>query len=245
MLNQLQARNLLGTYHLVLVNEFLKNEMGYRQLFLNKGYFIILDNSAVEQGYPNEGMLAYAAHKIGATCVCVPDFLEEMDKTVAAAERFLRGYVNMKWDFTGVMLIPQGKTYDEIVMCARDLYQMAKDAKVPSIYWGVPRWIANKLGSRMPIIKNIHEMLYHAGEFREPNIHLLGMSKNFTDDLECARLDEVMGLDSANPLVLGQLGHNLWMNYSHLERGKFWEETVLHEQTAYNTSELRRYINKT
>lgn len=248
LLRQLEERNLLGKYHLVLVHEVLKDIDGYREMFLDKGYFLILDNGVVENGYPIVGPLSFIAQRIGATCVCVPDHMKDKDKTLRSAEMFLRGYKGMHWAFQAVMLIPQGKTEAEIAECAFELHAMFVDV-APTIYWGVPRWIANELpGGRLPTVRGLQRPRFRNKHFpEEPNIHMLGMSNDFADDILCTRQQFVMGIDSANPLVLGQKGIAIGGGAGHPERKSegfdFWQEKLLKPLTLANISEVRRLIN--
>lgn len=258
LLKGLQAENALGDYHLVLAPEVINDPQGYKELFYRKGYFIILDNGSVENNVPQVTSLLYAASIIGATTICVPDYLRDLNGTLHVATEFLELIRRRPFGERpkSLMLIPQGRNYLEIISCARHLLQLFS-GWCNEIYWGVPRWIANELDEgRGPIIEALNISDFQKACFiGVPYIHLLGMSNDLTDDMECTRMDNVMGIDSANPLVLGQLERNIWMHYEHLPRkttdlngtGKawdFWQEQKVTEQTVYNVRELRRVINR-
>ena len=65
----------------------------------------------------------------------------------------------------------------------------------------IPRALVNILGSRREPI----EALQNNG-FRDVPIHLLGFSCNYHDDIYCARLEGIIGIDSATPIRLGMEG---------------------------------------
>ena len=64
-----------------------------------------------------------------------------------------------------------------------------------------------------------------------PQIHLLGMSNNFVDDMACTSMPNVMGIDSANPMVMGYQGISIWdrVGIEHLPRGDYWECVTLNK----------------
>ncbi|MEE8598942.1 MAG: hypothetical protein V3S69_05470, partial [Dehalococcoidales bacterium] len=93
-----------------------------------------------------------------------------------------------------------------------------------------PRHITNNLGSRYATVHYINTYIH------EPKMHLLGMSKHLDDDLKCTKESNVIGIDSANPLVLGYHGRliNGHGQPAHVERLDYWDTTMLTELMEYN-----------
>jgi len=77
------------------------------------------------------------------------------------------------------------------------------------------------------------------------------MSGNLEDDIECAQLDGVVGIDSANPLILATDDRHLFFEgYMHLGgrlKELYWQFTGVPEDRKElmfaNVSNMRRVIN--
>jgi hypothetical protein len=247
LLRDLRDYNLLGNYHLVLTQEVLKHSTDYAELFSSKGYFVILDNGAAEGFEASPSDIIDASHVISASAICLPDELRNRTMTLRLIETFMqraqRRMFTANW-----MAIPQGKTKEDIIRCAKEI---VKSFGAPR-YWGVPRWITNEFGSRTWLVRELmeHPDFDPMDQFEQPFIHILGMSQNLKDDLMCAKMLGVMGIDSANPIVMGQKGIilNEPADYVHLPRQtdtwNFWEENDLKVEAIRNIRWMRKQINE-
>jgi hypothetical protein len=105
-------------------------------------------------------------------------------------------------------------------------------------YVSVPRIFANQNGSRMPVL---HELIRRDTYKLFRGIHLLGFSDNILDDVACARMQIVKGIDSAVPIRAGLKGmdirnaiHDREWSTALGPRGGFWDTPV---------EEMRRMVN--
>lgn len=234
LLLQLQERNLIKPYLLLLAHDILEHPNAYED-FLHvwrseaaiegTDTFLILDNGVIERGSPVScEELLTAAEIVQANVVVGPDVVGNFHET---KKLMIDQAGTIKHSYP-MMYIPQGNSLSEIRQCI-DWY-MAKypEIAVQGAYWGVPRWIANELGSRGPIV---HYILSHDPRAQ---VHLLGMSRFVSDDIACARNPNVMGIDSANPMVMGLNDYSMDIGYAHHERELYWYHAELKELMAYN-----------
>lgn len=253
IMEDLHRKGVLGDYVLVLAHDVEYHCARYERFFKSfRPEFLILDNSAAELDRPYMSELVDIAAHIKPSCICLPDVIGKREETVALIRSFLDGittkeFVEHKW-----MAIPQGYREEEIIACARDIQSLL--GRSPD-YWGVPRWITNKLGSRSFITQVLMEPEFQNNKPYQKNIHLLGMSENLSDDIQCARMD-VMGIDSANPVVLGLKGKDVMTQYSHSPRFEaenpndygtetifnYWDEEEVNQQAVNNIVKFRSVI---
>jgi len=225
ILRALQKKGALGDYLLLLAHDVLENPKGYKELVgelrqESEDSFIIMDNSLIELGSAMDTQLVVdAADTVDADVIMTPDALGGFEATkelvTSQSEALLHsGYPLMK--------VPQGGTIKELVDCVqwlRDIFPLYAGETHPE-YWGIPRWIANHpvMKSRLVLTQFI------CMTSTTPRIHLLGMSENIEDDIRCAGLPDVMGIDSAGPLVFGFNGGLMGTDeWEHQPRGKLWE----------------------
>ncbi len=233
LLQQMNAENMLGDYLLVLAHDVLAHKDEYLSLIysaMGDEGFVILDNSVVELGTAmSPQKLCEAAKIVNADVIVLPDVMGDADATIQAAREAI---MEMGGEKYGFMKIVQGSNADELITCIDWM-----NTHVEGNYWAVPRWITNELGSRVPIVQAIQEV------DSEAKIHLLGMSEHIEDDIKCARMTGVIGIDSANPIVLGQMGQRLGQSkYRHMKRGSFWQQKLLTNTTLENIKYMRRAI---
>lgn len=231
VLEYLAESKLLESYVLVLAHEVLDAPQRYRELFENFEGVVILDNSVIELGQAMPpAHIAEAADIVGAHVVVLPDVLRDgaatFQASIAAQNRIrLAGYAG---EF---MAVPQGHDYPSICWCAQ---QLAVEVKPQ--WWGVPRWITNVLGSREPVVQFLGGGYYNV-EPINTRIHLLGMSEKLEDDIRCARMRAVTGIDSANPLIAALNGQVFFKHpYVHLngdEKKQYWKLHYKTEMGAY------------
>lgn len=244
LLEQLHRKGRLGNYLLLLAHEVLEAPDAYsdllwdvRETYGSHDTTIILDNGVIERGSAIDiGALLEAASIVNPTCVAAPDVLGDYAATCKlAAEQ-----VPLIQEEYSVLFIPQGATLPLLENCI-DWYtaNFCLDPKKYS-YWGVPRWIANKLNSRAHTVSYIGYGSYPC------KIHLLGMSNHMRDDFLCLKMPYVRGIDSANPLVLGanEIRMHSFMMYQHLDRGDFWQMPKLTEDMLYNVEWMHNELEQ-
>lgn len=210
----------LGSYLLVLAHDILENKSEYAEFFEQLRFdfqgkmFIILDNSAIELGGALPAKYLGAAAKIvKASCIILPDVLNSAEDTVRASFAGARS-LKRSGDFgdCAFMVVPQGNSVPQLYWCIQQL------SLIPNVrYWGVPRSITNTLGSREVLAEIL--TYNHVGP-SGPSIHMLGMSSNLLDDIWCSAYPNVMGIDSANPIVMGLKNANLAEGHDHMARPK-------------------------
>ena len=242
LLEDLYSRGLLGNYLLLLAHDVLANEYRYASLMdvirdHNEASMIIMDNSVVELGTPmNIGSVIQAADVVGASCIVSPDVMGSFSQTQCEVERHKDQMIKSCYS---IMKIPQGETLEELMLCVEWLrFTLPTDDNEPEL-WGIPRWVANKLGTRQVLI----EYIGRTCEAHDIGIHLLGMSENFEDDMLCANLPHVMGIDSANPLVCGLNEVDMALNWhQHMERGDYWDTQFITTMMLRNMAYVRSIV---
>ncbi len=245
ILQKLQEKNALGNYLLLLAHDVIKYEADYVFLLDEMDHpkdqegipiaeLVIMDNGVIELGKPMPfDQVVEAADIATAECIVMPDVLGDFYATRRAVEA---EWTKIDASDYPIMKVPQGSTPAEVIKCIEWLIEAIPTQYGHEDYWGIPRWIANKLKTRTTFI----DYLNHACE--APQIHLLGMSKNLGDDILCAHRDNVMGIDSANPIVFGLADMYLGVNrYRHLDRGDYWDKTDIN----YNVLRNIKYVRDT
>ena len=219
---------LLPGYQLFLAQDVLEHRGRFERLAFDMREdcdetFFIMDNGVIELGapVPIEDLLE-AAGIIEADCVVSPDVIGDFQETKKLA---MTHGDTIREDYR-LMMVPQGDDLVELCKCSDWLAERFPTDETPYL-WGIPRWVANELGTRISLITYIQQYYPHS------NIHLLGMSNNTVDDISAARNACVMGIDSANPLTLGMLGEHMGVEM-HLPRGDLWERELLDIQMISN-----------
>lgn len=240
----LHKLDILGDYLMLIAPDVERHPFEYARLTAFHRGITILDNGVIETGVPMDiDQLIELALICRATHLVLPDTLQNSEATLEQAKVALTriGRVNRSHDTNIIpVLVPQGTTYVEIEACIRSLYNMAKHH--PHI-WGIPRWITNALGSRLPVLNMVASVPQEYLVCRSSGVHLLGMSRDLRDDIACSHYPNVIGIDSANPLILGQMGFELSdHSYSHPQRGNYWETKQLNKQAFDNVELVRRAI---
>lgn len=243
LLEKLAEEGLLGDYHLLLTHEILEEQGRFKALFgPDSQYYdgpnrcVILDNSVVECGQPAPIRdLMEAADVVHPNIIVLPDHLGDFSKTVVSS---LRGYDKLaNITNTPFMWVVQGQTREELAHSAMIGYELPQVTCL-----GVPKIITRDLGSRMPIVQSIRYMSENIP------IHLLGFSDDLEDDINCARMPLVQGIDSNVPIRLGQHDRGLdWAEESHKPRGDYFktEQSKAHNvQVRRNLYDIRRRISQ-
>lgn len=252
IVKELEERNVLGDYHLLLAHDVLANREEYSNIFGGKGYDIIMDNSLIELGYPmSMPETMEAAKVVGASYFVLPDVLMDYDRTMAMTVKGLQEYDRIKHERPSETQLPtpvpvvQGKNLDEMVNFISELDKINRMHNLFEMFC-VPRVIANQLGTRRDIIE--------ACVARGYVVHMLGFSDHKLDDIACARMPSVMGIDSAEPVRLGINGYNMSLDFPRDPgpRKNYWnsplegkshqaKETAL-AMAAFNCGRFREWI---
>jgi len=243
ILEQLQDADALGNYLLLVAHDVLADDIGYSLLLDNMhdpgdaDEFIIMDNGVIEHGKAMVfGGVLDAAEIALPDCIVMPDILGEF----AATRNLVESQMHLIKDSPcPLMLVPQGQDLSGIVRCIDWLAEEIQPLWPDKNYWGIPRWIANKCRTRAPVIDYINRL----GMDPAPQIHLLGMSNDWADDLLCAIHANVIGIDSANPIVRGLLNQRMETDDpQHVTRGDYWKVTGINGCVLENIAYVREAI---
>ena len=238
----------LGKYHLLLAHDVHAHEDEYAEVYGNKDadFDIIMDNSLIELGYPMPMKeVLDAAQVVGAKYFILPDHLSDADRTREAIARAMQEYYDLHGFSTqtgmhrkGIPLpmpVVQGRT---VTQCVQMLQWLVTHFK----YCAIPRVLVEYLGTRAEITMIAANMGF--------KIHLLGFSENLIDDIACARIPGVMGIDSAVPVRLGLQGTRLSLDNPQNPgpRGNYWDNPFEHNNfdglhiAAENIMRFREWI---
>lgn len=249
---QMQEEGILGSYHMLLAHEVADDLEGFQKIFNNleskdaenqtgtSDRQLILDNGTVEMGEPMPvSQIADAVEAVDPTFVILPDYLKEYTQTIDAIELAVSdegGWLAFSDRF---MLCPQGATEDEILKCAHHVINIMG---VPIKLLGVGRWTANAFGTRKRLINRL------ADAFPNIPIHVLGFSENIRDDIKCSHLRNVIGIDSARPILLGLEGIEFTQespkDRPHRETSKAWAESDITDVMRFNLACARKWIEQ-
>lgn len=228
----------LGGYHLLLAHDVLDKPTLYKGVYDNKvrgayeDSFIIMDNSVVELGeaMPLEKLLE-ACRVIPPDCLVVPDVMGRGRETRELAQKFVREYVQRAPEIMGEDNVPplmgvlQGESVEDCLETLATFYRLPMVS-----YISVPRVLVKKIGSRAHILTD-PGFIRMVKSF--DGLHLLGFSDDILDDIACARMPHVMGIDSAVPVRAGLAGLSIetalidrTFSQKLGPRGDFWEEPL-------------------
>ena len=245
--------DLLGSYHLLLAHDVLQHPVGYMEVYGEvktryPNWKIILDNSVVELGeaMPIQNLLE-ACRIINPTYLVIPDVMSDAEGTERVAEEFVKNFrkiypeaeLDAGFQLMGVV---QGKHFSEVKNCIHFLSDLGIR------HFGIPRTITRWQGTRTAAV------LYALQNPILGSLHLLGFSDDILDDVACARIPGVMGIDSAVPIRAGLEGMTLTLNETrnYGKRGDYWFEAsckdkhVLYANTVINNiCSFRRWIRET
>lgn len=226
-----------GSYHLVLAHDILRTPEEYRhwrsQLILDPT--VILDNSITELGSAVDvSVIEEAAEICEATVIVLPDVYNNMQATIDSCTAAHYNWPHDKLLRSGnrkYMFVPQGNTLEEFTYCAEAL----KDSFLVG-WWGIPRNLTNKLGTREKAAK-VCAMLNPTRR-----IHLLGFSDNIIDDMLCASFPWITGIDSAVPLRAATEGKKMSMVLEMGPRGKWFEQAPFVPLMQDNVDTVGRWV---
>ena len=211
----------------------LADDPAYMQFYqqrIAEGKYVILDNSTVELGHPEE-RAAYLrkAVEMGASEMLAPDWLHDAHRTLTELETFLiaahaAGYRG------SIMAVPQGRDDAEWRGCAKQMLCH------PINTLGISRRYTQFSGLRRhEAILNLWEEISRSDR-REVRIHLLGCAgRPETDVAPSLILPCVQGVDSSLASVFTAAG--LRMDY-----GVDRPSTFVNFEDRYDVSLLRENI---
>lgn len=212
VLQGLKDHDALGKYHLLLAHDVVEHEEEYHRIFDDQDdVFVIMDNSVIELGEPVSGeIMRKACNIVDPNLVVLPDYIACAEQTYNASLH--AAHVDYK-GLEPFLAVPQGLNYGEFTKCADRMLS------IPGVRaLSIPRHATAKLGTRMNLI------WYITSRYPEIQLHLLGFSDDLEDDIRCARCSEVMGIDSAVPLHLGDRNIQLTKTLQgHPPRGNWWD----------------------
>lgn len=216
-----------GDYHLLLAHDVAakgKDYRGFANAFHNMT--VIMDNSVIELGNAVDlKLILKACTEVDTTTVVLPDVLLDGKATVesckAALETWTPAFKPLWGDSLGpnrrrgFMYVPQGNTLKEFAASAEAL------ADHPDInFWGVPRNLVAKVGTRSKAIDIVYALNHHR------RIHLLGFSDDIVDDVVVSQDRRVEGIDSAVPIRAASLGERMRMDLDLPPRDPNWFDTA-------------------
>jgi hypothetical protein len=209
-------RDVLGYYHLLLAHDVIAHPEEYQAVYepevvscdtelqrvgeppagkvsvTRHDQYIIMDNSLVELGYPLGAEEMLQASKIlRCDLLVLPDYLRDASQTVKMS-RIAYDEISRACNHRNLpklLGVVQGTTIPEAMWCVD---MLVKYCNVSAL--SVPRVMRETLGSRMLLLTMIGYKYPHLP------IHLLGFSNDLIDDVSCARLPHVTGIDSAVPI---------------------------------------------
>jgi hypothetical protein len=119
---------------------------------------------------------------------------------------------------------------------------------------GIPRVITKMLGSRLPTLMAMQQSPAFIGRHGRSfsGFHLLGFSDDILDDVCCARVPWIQGIDSNVPVRAGKKGikvslddldpRNGWSARTG-PRGNFWEDELFENDLSMTRHNLNTYRN--
>jgi hypothetical protein len=235
---------MFGSYHLLLAHHTVEEEAAFRELFerieADKHFgdgelTIIMDNSIVELGDAvDAAMVAHAVAIIEESCPrarvypVLPDVMGKGDATRNIVAENYEDWVSLIGG-SGFMVVCQGETFEDFKATLD--YAVA----LPKVEWvGVPRILVSQIGTRAEATQ--------AAIATGKCVHLLGFSDNMEDDIACARIPNVSGIDSAVPLRLA----DVFTPYIATEKRdpNWFRDAVVTPHMISNLIEARRYIEE-
>lgn len=201
ILEAMKMLGVLGNYHLLLAHHVLECPERFHDLFdplTTQSSTIIMDNSIVELGASeNESKVLAACNAILAESPTPHEIIPVLTDVMGdgAATRAASALSYEYW--TGeidlpLMVVLQGADWKDFCLTV-DTFLANDD--YPAITWvGIPRKLTENVGSRQMAVQYVRALR------PDINIHLLGFSNDVVDDVICARMECVAGIDSAVPL---------------------------------------------
>jgi len=249
-----QDEELLGRFHLVLAHDIVEHSGEWKDL-LPEGSLVIIDNSIIELGKPVESEVMVQAVKILGDSihpvVVLPDKFDDPYTTYTQSALYYSILTKVLPSSTEYMYVLQSSNPNELkkdsIFRGLQLAYCLGEQKV--CWWGIPRRIADNMGTRMHAVLEARQIQLSHPELGI-KVHLLGFSNNIQDDIYCCQERGIIGIDSTVPLRLGQRGINIDLNASQDQAGlrsldNYWDtpHTAVNITTSHNLRVFRRALS--
>lgn len=215
---------------MLLAPQVIKFKEDYNYMLRRFGGNIFLDNGAAEKGkhvivenMEEAVSIIRSATPHSNIVACLPDVLGQADLTINAVDNNLDAWRKLKVE--DFMAIPQGTTHHQFMECHVELRKIIGFAS----FWGVPRHLTAKLGTRRWVIEDLANQL---GE--DERIHMLGFSDHIADDLACAKMPQVYSIDSHVPTMYGALGIPMHEHMHIVRDVHYWDYAGYQHMCAIN-----------
>jgi len=174
----------------------------YKVLSMRGDTTLLLDNGAFEaagpQGPLSDDQLIQAIFDFNIDRFVLPDYLGDIEKTLASAERFLHVWnlhqqtIEQK-PITFIAPV-QGATRTQLEACINRYILLEEEFEIP-LTFGLPRWIADEIDRHI----RLSLADYIANRFPN-NIHLLGLSPSWANEVQYHNRN-VRSMDTSAPYV--------------------------------------------
>lgn len=248
--------HLLGDYHLFLAHHTVDKDDEFRKLVkrMQLGHCpqplnIIMDNSIVELGGAVDDQMILDAVNIvrdelqndrSAVIPCLPDVMGSAEGTIELSNKAYEswGRIHNGAYKNGVMVVTQGESFEAF---AELVNHFLVSGNFPQISWvGIPRYILNQWpkASRRKAVEYVRTVAPHI------RIHLLGFSWDIFDDMKCARMQGVSGIDSAVPVRYNGMLTPITRDADIGPRGNWFEDGQLTQANGNNIQRVRSWLRK-
>lgn len=246
ILEEMKKQNVLGSYHLLLAHHVLEFPDRFRELFSDRvGCTIIMDNSIVELGDAASDAKVLEAvqviqEKASGRNWVTPVLTDVMGDGQATRDAATESYTWWRenapeWP---LMVVTQGNDWEDY--CKTVDYFFSNPDTFPKIeYAGVPRVLVKELGTRQLAIQYLEAIAPNV------NTHLLGFSDNVVDDVICANMISVEGIDSAVPVRYSySVEGGLYTPTAEIpSRPQDWFEKGAFDDVSYrNLANIRKWV---
>lgn len=220
--------------HLILPFKDTLSNPNYLRTYMDakdRGDYIILDNGCAEGDLVTNQALAEAAHVFQPDEVVAPDVMGSYTGTRALTHEFLREF---EGDYK-IMAVLQGEYWIDLEAL---LAYYVTEARITTI--GIPKVLVKNRGDTMRVRIARHIAATYPDRF---DIHLLGASPHFTDELDLLSFSSgIRSTDSALPYKFTYAKQELGFDKAHVKRwpGYFKEEVNLDPELL--ESNVRTYM---
>lgn len=213
ILEGMKEAGCLGDYHLLLTHHVLEEPDRFVALFKDMPLCtIIMDNSVVELGdavsdekvheaceiirCAKPAHPAYEYHWVYPVCI---DVMADGPATQEASAKSW-GWWQENAPSYHPMIVLQGNSWQTFTQTADHFLTDPKYGALSNV--GIPRVLVDHLGTRQLAVQYVDAIR------PDVNVHLLGFSNDVTDDVICANMPAVAGIDSAVPIRYSYSGGN-------------------------------------
>lgn len=210
----LRKLGLLGSYHMLIAHYVMSDADLWSEFYNSEDgveYDVILDNGVIETGGSGDLETILQATQLLATSrsvrqviVVLPDVVGEAGKTIRLSKDFHERFLDRLeledprlLERVSLMAVAQGRDDTAAYGTAITLAQLPRVRFV-----GIPKHLQSRVGTRYPLTWNL-------ATTHRFQVHLLGCSNSLIDDIACASIDGVVGMDSAMPIWAAARGYRI------------------------------------